>query len=55
MNLIRFGIIGCGVIAEAHVLSLFEIDGATPVGVFDRNRERAEAFAAKHGIRVYPS
>lgn len=55
MNLIRFGIIGCGVIAEAHVLSLFEIDGATPVGVFDRNRERAEAFAEKHGIRAYPS
>ncbi|MBQ8309936.1 MAG: Gfo/Idh/MocA family oxidoreductase [Clostridia bacterium] len=55
MENIRFGIIGCGVIAEAHALSIAEIKGAELIGLFDRNRDRAEAFAARYGIQAYPS
>lgn len=55
MREIRFGIVGCGVIADAHILALEEVEGAKTIGVFDANQERAVAFAARHNIKVYPS
>lgn len=55
MREICFGIVGCGVIADAHILALEEIEGAKTIGVFDANQERAVAFAARHNIKTYPS
>ena len=55
MEEIRFGIIGSGVISQVHALALEEIEEAVPAGVFAPNRDRAEAFAARHNMKAYPS
>ena len=55
MEKVRFGIIGCGVIAAVHITALAEIGRAALYGVFDHSPERREAFAAKYGARAYAS
>jgi predicted dehydrogenase len=55
MENVRFGIIGCGVIAAVHITALAEIAHAEFYGVFDHSPERREAFAAKYGVRAYAS
>ncbi len=50
----KAALIGCGMIADTHLTALLNA-GADAVGVFDRNRERAADFAAKHGMRAYDS
>ena len=56
----RYGIIGTGWIAEAHVLTLKEMDDVEVVAMADLIPGKAEAFAEKWGfdsskIRFYPS
>ena len=56
MDRIRFGIIGCGVIADFHANALFSLaNDAELVGVADIRKESAEAFAARHGVRAFSS
>ncbi len=45
-----FAIIGVGMIAEFHAQALAAVQGARLVGVASRDREKAAAFAHKHGI-----
>ncbi|OSI28339.1 Gfo/Idh/MocA family protein [Bradyrhizobium canariense] len=50
--MLRFGLLGCGRIAKRHadLLGSNQIENAKLVGVCDRVRERADAFATKFGI-----
>lgn len=53
---IRWGIVGPGRIAENLVKDFAVVDGARAVAVASRSAERAQAFAARHGIdRAYGS
>ncbi len=47
---IRYGMVGCGVIAARHAASAKRCEGAALVAVADLDRSRAEAFAAEHGV-----
>ncbi|MBQ3934316.1 MAG: Gfo/Idh/MocA family oxidoreductase [Clostridia bacterium] len=56
MKKMRFGIIGCGVIAEFHANAIFSMpDEAELVGVADVRKDAADAFAKKHGVRAFAS
>jgi UDP-N-acetyl-2-amino-2-deoxyglucuronate dehydrogenase len=48
---VRFGLIGCGTIADIHRRALAEIPGARITAVASRDAERAHAFAAKANCR----
>ncbi len=50
---IRFGILGCGVIADYHARAIESLPDAELVGVVDNSAERAAVFAEKYGVRVY--
>lgn len=50
---LRFGIVGCGMIANVHAQALRSLDGVILAGVADARKESAEAFAEKYGIAVY--
>ncbi|MEM6551770.1 MAG: Gfo/Idh/MocA family oxidoreductase [Planctomycetota bacterium] len=51
---VRFGMVGCGVIAGQHAKAAAGCDDAELVGVTDLDQERASAFAVEHEIeRVY--
>jgi predicted dehydrogenase len=53
---IRWGIVGPGRIADSVTADFPHVPGAAPVAVASRDRGRAEAFAARHGIgRVHDS
>lgn len=52
---VRVGIVGCGAIANAHVLAYLSSPHVELIGVFDSDGARAEAFAAKHGTTAYPT
>jgi predicted dehydrogenase len=47
---IRWGIVGPGRIAEKVVQDFAVVEGARAVAVASRSRQRAEAFAARHGL-----
>jgi len=47
---VRFGIIGCGMIAEFHNKGIEKCPRAELYAVSDNVAERAEEFAAKHGV-----
>lgn len=47
--MIRFGIIGCGVIAPYHARALEKTEGAMLTAVCDIIKEKAEALSAKFG------
>lgn len=52
----RFGIIGCGVIAFTHATALKQIPGVSLYAVCDIIADKAAAFATEHGAeRVYAS
>ncbi len=52
---LRWGVIGCGVIANEMAASL-ALEGRSLAGVANRTKEKALAFAEKHGVgRVYDS
>lgn len=50
---IRFGIVGCGVIAPTHARSIAELPGAELVAVCDVVAEKAQALARNYSTRVY--
>jgi predicted dehydrogenase len=53
---IRWGVVGPGRIAEKVVEDFAVVNGARPVAVASRSRQRAEDFAGQHGIeRAYGS
>ena len=52
---LRWGVIGCGVIANEMAASL-ALEGRRIAGVANRTRAKAEAYAARHGVeKVYDS
>ena len=51
----RIALIGTGNVAHMHARAMERIPGARLVGGFNRTREKAEAFAARYGGRVYDS
>ncbi len=54
MDKVRFGIIGCGVIAPWHARSIVDIEEAELLACCDIIRERAEKLAEEFGVpRVY--
>lgn len=50
---VRFGIIGCGMIAQFHAKSIAEIPGAELVAAFDAVPAGADRFAQAHGVKAY--
>ena len=51
----KFGILGCGMIANIHALAIKGIENAKLVGVADNKKEYAENFAQKHGVKAFDS
>ena len=49
----RFGIIGCGSIAHAHMKALASIDGAEIAAVCDISADLAQKAAESTGAAVY--
>ena len=52
---VKFGILGCGMIASIHADAIKNIEGATLVGVADNNLEFAQKFASKHSVLAFDS
>jgi len=52
---IRFGIIGCGAIADFHAQSILSIPDAILVGGADAKPEYSEGFCKKYSIKSYTS
>jgi predicted dehydrogenase len=50
---VRFGILGCGVIADTHAEAIKNIKEATLVGVADNLPSPARAFAEKYSVKAY--
>ena len=53
MSKVRFGIVGCGMIANMHADAIANMDNALLVGVADNARQAAEKFAQPRGAKVY--
>ncbi len=53
--MIKFGIVGLGVISNTHIQALKEIEGVTVRGVFDRSQQRMIEVARETGARTYAS
>jgi predicted dehydrogenase len=51
----KYGIIGCGAIAEKHAEALAGMPGADLVGVLDRSHDRAVAFGEKWSVDSWSS
>ena len=52
MALLRWGILGCGDVAEHKGgPPLYTVEDSELIGVMRRDREKAEAFAARHGAK----
>lgn len=51
----RFGIVGCGYVADYYLATLPNHPVLSLAGVFDRDAARAERFAAHHGVRRFGS
>ena len=49
---LSFGIVGCGVVADSHAEAILALDGAKLHSAASHTPARAEAFAAKYGIRA---
>jgi len=52
-KIIRYGIVGTGIIAEAHANALRSAVNSKLVAVYDKDPERAGKFAQRHGGKVY--
>lgn len=50
---LRFGILGCGMIANLHAQAINAIENAQLVGVTDPVERCAKAFSEKYGVFVY--
>jgi len=49
----RFGIIGCGSIANVHADAIIDIENAALIAVYGRDKNKATAFAEKYQIEPY--
>jgi UDP-N-acetyl-2-amino-2-deoxyglucuronate dehydrogenase len=54
-DVVRFGIVGPGKVADVHATALGRIPRARLVAVAGRSPDRTAAFAARHGARPEPS
>lgn len=52
---LRFGILGCGMIAGVHADAIESLAGAELAGAADYHQEAAQWFCQKHGGRAYES
>lgn len=52
---VRFGIIGCGMIANFHAAALKDSANTELIGCVSRSSEKSREFAEKHGCRVFES
>ena len=50
-NPLRFGLIGAGMVSDAHARSLKECDGVELAMVYSRTETRAKTFGEKHTVR----
>ncbi len=50
---IKFALIGCGAIANKHVLALSRLNGVELVGAFDIDEKKANEFGSKYKIPVF--
>lgn len=55
MDNIRFGIVGCGMIARFHARAIEHCHGATLLGACSKTKKSAETFCAEENIRVFDS
>ncbi len=53
MQTVRFGIVGCGVIAKFHAKAIENTPNAQLVAVYDANTSYAERFATELGVQAY--
>ena len=51
----RFGILGCGMIANLHASAINSLPDATLAGVADSRAESAASFADRYGVKAYES
>ncbi|MCH2206390.1 MAG: Gfo/Idh/MocA family oxidoreductase [Lentisphaerales bacterium] len=49
----KFGIVGAGMISQFHAKAFEAMPNAELVAIFDRNPERAEAFASENNCKAY--
>ena len=49
----KFGILGCGMIANIHAAAISGIENATLIGVADNKKEFAKNFAQKYNVKAY--
>ena len=49
----RFGILGCGVVADYHARAIDSLENAELWGVADNNTSKAISFAEKYGVKAY--
>ena len=50
---LRFGILGCGMIAKFHADAITSLENAILFGAADNNPAIAQKYAAKYGIKAY--
>ncbi len=55
MKNIRFGILGCGNISDAHITAQRCVDGAEFYAVCDVNPERVQKYSEKYNVKTYTS
>ena len=54
-NVIRFGILGCGIVAPFHVESILRTDGAVFVGACSKSITSAQRLCSQYGGIIYES
>lgn len=55
MKTLTFGIVGCGIIANAHALAIQNTSGASLLGACSKTDASAEAFCDQYGLRKFES
>lgn len=53
MKQLRTGVIGCGKVGDFHAKAYANLPGSEFAAVCDADRGRAEAFAARYGVRAF--
>lgn len=53
MGKVKTAIIGCGKVGDFHAKAYAKIENSEFAAVCDNDRERAEAFAKRYGVRAY--
>ena len=51
MEKLRFGLVGCGKVAELHARAIAASGASALVSVCGRDPQKREAFALRHGIK----